>query len=300
MKTLVLLSSYNGERFLREQLDSLLSQTLDGMEILVQDDGSTDATASILEEYADRGSLRWYSGENLGSSRSFWRLLMDCGDADYYAFCDQDDVWDADKLEIAAAALEKLDAGIPALYCGDVRVTDAGLHVTAKHMVRSEPADFPHALIRNLSPGCTYVFNRAAKELLCRFYAERLGIELCDWTAYQIIACFGRIIFDSEPHMSYRQHSGNVIGAADKSVKARLQKVRSFWNGSKRNSRSRQALRLERAYGDVMSPDNRELTALYAHYRENKAVKTKLLKEQRNLNGKDRFLFRMAILLNRL
>lgn len=298
MKLLVLLSSYNGGRFLREQLDCLLAQTLGGVEILVRDDGSTDGTREILAEYADRGSLKWYAGENLGPYRSFWQLLTTCGEADYYAFCDQDDVWDSDKLETAVRALEDMEG--PALYCGDVRVTDERLQVTAEHMVRSEPADYPHALIRNLAPGCTYVFNRAALELLRRFDAERLGIELHDWTAYQAVACFGRVIFDSEPHMSYRQHGGNVIGAYRPTMLSKLRNAMSFWNGPQKNSRSRQALRLERAYSDGMSPDRRELTALYAHYKEDRKAKRKLLMERKNLSGTARILFALAVLLNRL
>ena len=298
MRLIVLLSAYNGEPYIREQLDSLFAQTLDGVEILVRDDGSIDGTRAILAEYADRGVLKWYAGENLGTYWSFWQLLTTCGEADYYAFCDQDDVWDADKLETAVKALVKLEG--PALYCGDVRVTDEKLHVAAEHMVRPEPADYPHALIRNLAPGCTYVFNRAARDLLCRFNAESLGIELHDLTAYQIITCFGQVIFDSEPHMSYRQHGGNVIGAYRPTMLSKLRNAMSFWNGPQKNSRSRQALRLERAYSDGMSPDRRELTALYAHYREDRKAKRKLLMERKNLSGTSRFLFILAIFLNRL
>lgn len=300
MKLIVLLSAYNGEAYIRQQLDSLLTQTLDGVEILVRDDGSTDGTRAILKEYAQRGALRWYAGENLGLSRSFWQLLRDAPDAACYAFCDQDDVWDADKLETAVAALEGLDASKPALYCGDVRVTDEKLHVLSAYMVRPTPVDYPHALIRNLAPGCTYVFNRAAKELLRRFDAESLGIELHDWMAYQIVTCFGRVIFDPAPHMSYRQHGNNAIGATDTSAPALRRKARGFWNGPQRGRRSRQALRLERAYGSGMSPADRELTALYAHYREDGSAKRKLLRQRRNLSGTDRFLFLVALLLNRL
>ncbi len=299
MKLLVLLSSCNGEVFLREQLDSLLNQTLDGVEILIRDDGSTDQTPAILAEYERQGKLRTMGGKNLGHARSFWQLLQSCDDADYYAFCDQDDIWDPDKLETAVRALEEPDT--PALYCGDVRVTDAAGRILAEHMVRREPADYQHALIRNLAPGCTYVFNRAARELLCRFDAERLGIELHDWTAYQIIACFGRIVFDAAPHMSYRQHGGNVIGAADRSAAELLRKARSFRNGPMRNSRSRQALRLEKAYGESMSPEKRELTALFAHYRTDRTKKKRLLKDRRIiLNGSDRYLFRLLVLSDRL
>lgn len=298
MRMIVLLSAYNGEPYIREQLDSLFVQTLDGVEILVRDDGSIDGTRAILAEYAQRGALRWYAGENLGPARGFWQLLQDTPDAEYYAFCDQDDVWDADKLETAVKALVKLEG--PALYCGDVRVTDEKLHVAAEHMVRPEPADYPHALIRNLAPGCTYVFNRAARDLLCRFDAESLGIELHDLTAYQLVACFGSVVYDPTPHMCYRQHKGNAIDAPRTTAISLIKKLPAFWDGPQKNSRSRQALRLERAYSDGMSPDRRELTALYAHYREDRKAKRKLLMERKNLSGTSRFLFILAIFLNRL
>ena len=277
MKLIVLLSAYNGEAYIREQLDSLLAQTFRGVEILARDDGSADGTRAILAAYAQRGALRWYAGENLGPARSFWRLLQDAPDADYFAFCDQDDVWDTDKLEIAVSALERLDASKPALSCGDVRVTDAKLHILAEHMVRPAPTDYPHALLRKLAPGCTFVFNRPARELLRRFDAERLGIELHDWTAHQIVACFGSVFFDPTPHMCYRQHGGNMIGAHRTTSGAWLKKAAAFWGGPMKNSRARQALRLEKAYGEEMPAEMRKMTALLAHYREDRQTKRALL-----------------------
>ncbi len=300
VRLIVLLSSYNGERYLREQLNSLFAQTLGGVEVLVRDDGSADGTPAILAEYAKRGRLRWTAGEHLGPARSFWRLLQCSGAADHYAFCDQDDVWDADKLEIAVRALEAAEDGTPSLYCSDVRVTDAAGRVLSGHLVRREPADYPHALIRNLAPGCTYVFNRAAKELLCGYDAERLGIELHDWTAYQIVACFGRVVFDGTAHMSYRQHGGNAVGAARGSASELLRKAIGFWRGAMRGSRSRQARRLEQAYGSRMSPEARDLTGLFARCRTDAGKKQLLADPRLDLPGLDRFLFRLLVRFDRL
>ena len=298
MKLIVLLSTYNGVNYIRQQLDSLLEQSLPGVEIQVRDDGSTDGTCEILEEYAKLTAVRWYTGENLGPARSFWQLIQDAPDADYYAFCDQDDVWDTDKLEIAVSALERLDVSKPVLYCSDVRVTDMKLHIQAGHMVRPAPADYPHALLRNLAPGCTYVFNRPVRELLRRFDAECLGIELQDWTAYQIAACFGSIFYDPAPHMCYRQHIDNAIGARQATAGALLKKAASFWGGPMKNSRTRQALRLERAFGEEMPAEKRELTALLAHYREDRQTKRALLHMLRssigNTDGRLAWLLAMA------
>ena len=301
MKLIVLLSAYNGERFLRQQLDSLLAQTLSGVEVFVRDDGSTDTTRDLLEEYRERGALHWEAGENLGAARSFWQLLQNCGDADYYAFCDQDDVWDPDKLAVAVQALQQADSGKPALYCGDVRVADAQLRILRETMAGGMPADYPHALLKNIAPGCTFVFNRPAGKLLRAYDAEKLGIELHDWTAFQIISCFGRAVFDPAPHMSYRQHGDNAIGAHRTTPIALLNKIPSFWSGPMKNSRQRQALRLEQAYGEQMAEENRELTALLAHYREGAAEKRRLLSLLgEKLSGADAHIARVLTRMNRL
>ncbi len=301
MKLIVLLAAYNGENFLRQQLDSLPAQSLDGVEILVRDDGSSDGTHRILTEFAQRGSLRWYTGKHLGAGRSFWQLLQDADEAEFYAFCDQDDVWDPDKLEIAVSMLSPLDSSRPALYCSDVRVTDAALHVLSEHMVRQAPVEYPHALMRNLSPGCTYVFNRTARELLCRYDASQLGLELHDWTAYQIAACFGTVVYDPAPHMCYRQHGNNVIGAYRSTLDSWMKKAVSFWSGPMKNSRSRQALRMEQCFGQEMCAEYRELTALLAHYRENREAKKELLAAlQTTVTGAEGLFASLLALMNRL
>lgn len=301
MKLIILLSAYNGASFIRQQLDSLLTQSLPGVEILVRDDGSTDDTCKILEEYAKRGALRWYAGSNLGPAHSFWQLLRDCDDADYYAFCDQDDIWDEDKLETAVAALSCFGADIPALYCCDVRVTDESLNVLYDHMVDRCPTDYPHALLRNLAPGCTFVFNHQARELLLLYDAKKLSLVLHDWTAYQIVACFGHVVFDTTVHMSYRQHMNNVNGAHRKTAASLIKKVPLFWNGPMRNSRRCQALRLEQVYSGIMPIGNRELTGLIAHYDEDTAKKRKLLYMLWNsVDGADARMAWLLALFNRL
>ncbi len=300
MRTVVLLSCLNGARFLREQIESLLAQTLPGVEILARDDGSEDGTREILAEYAGCGLLRWTEGGRLGAAKSFWSLLRSCPDADYYAFCDQDDVWDADKLETAVRALRRPDDGRPALYCGDVRVTDAEGNVLRAGMARREPADYPHALFRSLAPGWTDGCDRAARELLCALDADEAGIALHDWTAYQVLTCLGRVVFDPVPHMSYRQHADNAIGATRRTPAEVLRKAKSFLNGPMRNSRSRQALCLERVYGARMAPEERALTAAYAHYGTDAGMKRRLLREPPALQLPARFLFRVLVLLERL
>lgn len=299
MTVRVLLSTYNGEAFLREQLESLRAQSLAGVEVLVRDDGSTDGTPGILEEYRRRGVLSWRVGEHLGFARSFWELLRKAGDADHYAFCDQDDVWDPNKLEVAVAALEGIDG--PALYCGDVRVVDARLGLISVSLRRNVPAGFPHALVWNPAPGCTYVLNRAARELLLSYDADELGIDYHDWLAFQVVSCLGTVVYDEAPHMGYRQHGGNANGAMLGLGRGVVRRVAAFWCGDKRNSRERAARRLERAYGDAMGPHQRELTADMAHYREEPARRWRLLAcHGLRVSGANRLLLRLLVMLGRL
>ena len=110
----VLLSTYNGARYLREQLDSLLSQENVDIKILVRDDGSTDDTIKILNEYQNRGLLAWYTGPNMRPAKSFLNLLIQSPESEVYAFCDQDDVWKPEKMYMAVCQLKTVSTDIPA------------------------------------------------------------------------------------------------------------------------------------------------------------------------------------------
>ena len=302
MKINVLLSTYNGETYLREQLDSLLSQTATGVNIIVRDDGSTDGTHAILNEYQSAGKLTWYAGPNKGCAKSFWDLVTTCPDADYYAFCDQDDYWHPDKLQIATDALQKAgDTAVARLYFSDVHVVDAQLGHISDGMVEKLPVDYAHSLIKNIAPGCTYVFNHAARVLLRQYDCEQYGIDIHDWMAYKIIVCFGEVVFDEMPHMDYRQHGNNVLGASKTGIKAYFAALRRFFGGVQQNNRERCAKNLEACFGEQMSAEHRRLTRLMAHYREDKRIKRAILREPAfRFKGKKYRYFKFLIRMNKV
>lgn len=301
MKITVLLSSYNGERYIEEQLDSIISQSLDNVSILVRDDGSTDNTVKILEKYEEKGLIRWYGGENIGCAKSFWNLICNCEESDYYAFCDQDDVWDNDKLETAVSFLEKENNEQPLLYFSDVRVTDEKLGIISDNMVEVMPISYAHSLIKNISPGCTYVFNNHARDLYRMYDCDLFDIDLHDWNAYRIAACFGKVIFDQHTHMNYRQHADNVIGAERKGLGTLINAIGRFFNKKMCNSREHSAQQLEKCYGSIMSGDNLLLTRLIAHYRENAEAKRQLLKCRKfRFKGIKYLYFKFLVLINKL
>lgn len=304
MKIKILMSTYNGEKYLREQLESIYKlDNISSIDILVRDDGSKDGTVDILKEYEkNHKNFKWYTGENKRPARSFWDLLNHASGADFYAFADQDDYWKSDKLSHALEQLLKLNQNQPLLYMSDVEVVDAKLNHLADGFVdTSVPVSYPFSLSNSVCPGCTFLFNEKARVLATKFDSEKY-IDHHDWTLYKIVACFGEVIFDKSTHMLYRQHENNVIGAT-KGKFARL------WDAlfvKPRNpkfihQRQRNAQALLDYYGDMMSEENRYLTSLIADYTKSKKIKKALLKEKRFGYSKAQFsYFKYLVRINKL
>lgn len=210
----VLLSAYNGEKYLAEQLDSILGQIGVDVSILARDDGSIDKTRDILSAYADKyENIAWYQGNNLGAQGSFFDLLNNAsGQADYYAFSDQDDYWLPEKLLKAAESLQsEFDADIPLLYASKVIYASEDLQ-TREAFAYSVPREavFGNALVENICMGCTEVFNRKLLDLVREH--EPAGGTLHDWWLYLSASCFGKVVFDQHAYILYRQHESNQVG----------------------------------------------------------------------------------------
>jgi glycosyltransferase involved in cell wall biosynthesis len=220
----VLLSTYNGARYLPAQLDSLKAQQGVTVDLHVRDDGSTDETLAILARYADTwpSLAQVTSGPNLGPANSFLELLRTAPDADYYAFCDQDDVWLPQKLARATEAL-KADAG-PAMYCSNVTSVAEDLSVLGVPFQNDDPR-FKHLLFENIAYGCTTVINRAARELVAARLPHPGAIIMHDWWMALVVAAFGSVHYDPQPHILYRQHSTNSLGVEVSPMSQTLKKL---------------------------------------------------------------------------
>lgn len=223
----VLISTYNGEKYLREQLDSVLAQTVDDISILVRDDGSSDGTVEILEQYrANHSNFSYYRGENIGVTKSFLDLYLHRdSNADYIAMCDQDDVWFEDKLEIAMQMLG--DASQPRLYCGKPMLVNENLEPYSRTVFQSQPKiKFGNAMIQNICVGCTMVINRGLTEVIGERFPQECLIH--DWWFYMVAVAKGEVVFDSTPHIYYRQHQGNQIGMDGRRIDLIKRQIRSF------------------------------------------------------------------------
>lgn len=236
----VLLATFNGARFLDAQLKSLADQTVAVLDVHVSDDGSSDATRDVLELWAARWSKGRFTiteGPCAGVVENFRSLLLsDDVDADYICFCDQDDVWDPDKLARARAALSETDspAEKPGLYCGRTRVIGERDEPLGQSPLMSRPPSFCNALVQSIAGGNTMVLDQDAFRLV-KEAARRTTFVSHDWWCYLIVTgAGGDVIYDPEPAISYRQHSGNLVGP-NTGWKARIRRI--IWMLTARFSR---------------------------------------------------------------
>ncbi len=291
MKIIVLMSAYNGEAYIRQQIDSVLNQDIDAqLQLLVRDDGSTDSTQAILENYQNSGKLRWYAGENLGPARSFWQLLQKAPEADYYAFCDQDDVWLPEKLSRAVAQLQDEKA---MLYCSAFIAVDAQLNpIGYHHSPLNRYTDYAHSLIYSTAAGCTFVFTHAAREAAVAYDMDVHPPIIHDWLLHKIVTITGgKMIFDPVGSIYYRQHGNNTIGAQKSGLQGLAVRVKRFLSGGSRGVRSECAKALLEVYGDRVENEVRDALDLVANYAENPQKRKKLLEDPRFRTGTVNDLF---------
>lgn len=218
----VLLAAYNGERYIKAQLDSLLSQSLEEMEIVYSDDGSTDGTLGILQSYEKEfpRKIRGICGKPAKSAQgNFFKLLTNVS-SDYYMLCDQDDIWFPDKVELTLKEMKRMEAmehgPAPILVHSDLSITDERAHIRHLSLARYQNIAvndnrFSHYLVENNITGNTIMINQAFKELLSYIPEECV---MHDWWMGLLASCFGKIAYIDKPLTLYRQHGGNQLGAA--------------------------------------------------------------------------------------
>lgn len=267
MRVAVLMSTYNGENYLADQIESILSQQGDfTLSLLVRDDGSADGTARILSRYAEAGSLSWYQGENRKPAKSFLTLLRDNPGYDFYAFSDQDDLWDPDKLAVAISRLK--DIAAPGVYCANARLVKSDLAPIGKNIFDCAVAcDFYSRVCSDGVPGCTMVLNSALAQLVQGVPMPE-SVIMHDTYLLALCAAFdGTVIFDPAPHMAYRQHCLNAVGVKY----TKLSALRDRWHRITKKepvSIAQQAQSLLLLYPDIPDENKRAFLARVAGYRE--------------------------------
>ncbi|MDO5300269.1 MAG: glycosyltransferase family 2 protein [Clostridia bacterium] len=234
----ILLAAYNGERYIREQIDSILAQEDKRWHLTVSDDGSIDSTSSIIDEYVCEypGKItRFRSEKHFGNARDhFFQLIKSCK-SHYMIFCDQDDVWYKDKAERVIDALieteNRYGSDTPILVFSDQTVTDEHLKPIAPSLMRYQKQYFEHfdyrsILMQNVVTGGAMMINRALADLAMRC-ADTSQVIMHDWWMAAVAARFGRIVYIDESLGAYRQHGDNSVGAKDVGSSAYVRRMMS-------------------------------------------------------------------------
>ena len=293
---MVLLSTYNGERFLEEQLESIVAQKGVRPSIVVRDDGSTDGTCAILDKWQDKRLLRWYDGPNMGPARSFLSLLSNCGEADYYAFSDQDDYWMPEKLEAAIGKLTRY-GDEPALYFSQTQLADMDLK-EIDSVIIDPLLTMGEALVYQFIGGCTMVMNRRLRDIVNRY--TPLYVTMHDVWIYEVAQAIGaHIEFDRVPYILYRQHGDNVLGQTtsqaahwkDRTGRA----VRREWH-----ARSRLAQEVYDGYHEFMTEENIRTVRDFIDGKKHLRKRLRLLTDERYrcADAATYRYFRLAVMLN--
>lgn len=298
MKIAVLMSTYNGGRYIREQIESILAQQGDfSLDLWVRDDGSRDDTTQILQAYQEAGKLHWYAGNNLGPAHSFWDLLFHCPGYDYYAFADQDDVWDADKLEKTVQPM--LPAEGPAMYFANARLVDGELAYLGRNVYRQQPqTDFYSLVCNGGILGCTMGLNASLAKLLQQAPVPGNMVMHDAFIAAVCTMFDGTVFYDNEAHMDYRQHGNNVVGSKWTKWDALKDRVKAVTTPRK-HSIADQANSLLDCFPQLPDPEKKAFLLQISHYKNSlwNAVMLSLSRKPR-FNGLNKEITaRLAILL---
>ncbi len=302
-KVAIIMSTYNGERYIREQIDSILSQNDADITLFIRDDNSKDCTVSIINEYQqETNQVILYTGDNVGVGNSFMNLLYEIPlDFDYYAFADQDDIWLPDKIITAIQAIERNPE--PALYCSNQLLVDKfGNSLGLRHTVPIN-TNYLQILCNNQVTGCTMVWNKSLHILLCTQSRRPSHSLLCNrihdvWVA-MVASVVGSIVYDEKAYILYRQHENNVVGVRKESIlKLWINKLK---NKQSRNGRSKIAKEVLEGFKDIIKDESILSTlSICADYNKSTKNKFELCKEKElsALSNENQASFIIKVLLN--
>lgn len=258
-KIQILLSTYNGEKYLAQQLDSLLNQDYSDFNILIRDDGSSDSTCDILSDYQSKcANINVVFAKNIGVTGSYFELLSSAS-ADFYALCDQDDIWLPNKLSRGVSVISKGNDLSSGLYCSALQFVDSRLnYIGVTNPPRYQCLE--NAVMENIATGCTVIIGETLRQLFLE--AEPDKMHMHDWWLYLLASAFGSVAFDSEHLVLYRRHEGTVTGLQLKSSRTLLARLKGFW-GFVFNKRQlyglNQAVIFGKTYASRLKPEQQRL-----------------------------------------
>lgn len=291
-RVLVLLSTYNGERYLKEQLESIVSQKDVDVSISISDDISKDSTIEIIKEFQKKHKIEYRINKtNKNFTYNFLDLIYDnvSADYDYFALSDQDDVWLDNKLISAINLLKEKNRHF---YCSNLTVVDEKLengHPMNKFKVKNDKAA-PY-ILENICTGCTVVFDKEFMTHLGKHYPEK--IYLHDYWLMLVAAFTSNFVYDENSYILYRQHGDNQIGSND-SLEAYYKNL----NTSK-SHRYNLVSELLKGYGDEIKPEDKKDLESFLKYKRNFFIRLKFFFSLKYRAKSHAFLKKIKLLLGK-
>ena len=299
-KVVICMSTYNGEKYIKEQIESLLNQTYKNIKIYVRDDGSKDNTINILKEYVEQGKIHFIQGKNVGVVNSFYECLKEAYEqGDIFAYCDQDDRWHEDKIERAVKALESEKRDIPLLYFSEFNYCDENLKFSSKSNLNKKGTSFKNSIVECISFGISEVFNKKLAQKILESGTEDICFH--DWWAYIIAAGLGKVLYDSESTVEYRRTGNNVSPSGKGKLELQIYRIKKFLLGKYFKNIRKQIYKFKNKFSDELSDENKKIIELFTlKYNFVKSIKKVFYKNMFRQSFIDEVFCRILFLFGRL
>lgn len=250
----ILMSTYNGEQYLREQLDSFTRlEGFDKIKVLIRDDGSIDNTCKILEEYKTKYGFEIIKGRNIGITNSIFELFASSDkNCEFFAISDQDDVWIEDKFTRAVSAFQKENSKMPMMYASISEIVSESLEHMGTTLIPTKDVGFYNAMVQNVTPGHTQVYNRKLIDLLLERGFD--NVTVVDWWIYLVVSAVGKVVFENVCTVKHRQHGKNSVGYQTNFISKTITRIRKL-KCKDANAISRQLQAFYIRYNDVIKEE---------------------------------------------
>lgn len=295
-KVAVIMSTYNGEKYVEDQLESILDQTYNNIEIVIRDDGSKDNTVNIIKEYQKKYSnIKLYEGENLGFIKSFFELLK-LADADYYAYVDQDDVWLPSKIKLAVKSLDKLDNSKPNMAFGNSDYYDENMKFMSKGP-RNKKYSFLTALFACVTQGMTMTVNKKTRDMIIDNMPKSCFFH--DWWTYLICIGMGNVAYDNETVVKYRRRKENATSEGQGYIRLLVWRVKNLIFKDGMQDIKQQMINFKDYYYYQLSEENQKIIKLFSNeeYSFKNALKKAFYPKRIRNNLIDDFMIRIIFLM---
>ena len=298
-KVAVVMSTYNGEKYVREQLDSILNQTYKNIEIIVRDDGSKDNTVHIIKEYQEKYSnIKLVIGKNLGFIKSFFELLK-ITESDYYAYADQDDIWIENKIELAVNLLDELDNSKPNMAFGNSDYYDENMNLIGEGE-KNRKFSFNRALFECIGQGMTMTINKKTRDYIVNNPPNNCFFH--DWWTYLICMGLGNVAYSNVTTVKYRRFKKNATSEGQGYIRLLMWRIKNLLLNNGIKDVKRQMINYKEIYYDDLKEEDKKVLELFSNEKYNFFISLKKAFYPKRLRRRlvDDFMLRVIFILGAL